>query len=499
MSILIIIYALAAIALAVYGFNSLLHTAAFVWLRWFKPLPAQSTQRPASSTDPGLPTVVVQLPIYNERYVVERLIDSVAALNYPSNRLHIQVLDDSTDDTVAIARAKVAHYKARGLQIDYLQRPHRSGYKAGALAYGLGRTQAKLVCIFDADFVPPADFLLRVVPHFADPTIGLVQARWGHLNANHSLLTRAQAFFLDGHFGVEQYIRSRLGLLLNFNGSAGVWRRTCIEKSGGWQADTLAEDLDLSYRAQLLGWQLRYLPEVVVPAEIPSLLGAFKRQQFRWAKGSIQCLLKNGGRLLNSKESLIRKIEGLFHLSGYIVHPLMMVVLLLSLPLVVTGEFTRVHLGAIGLAGFGAPILFAASQLSLYPRAWFKRLLFLPTIIFLGPGLALNNTVAILEACLGRNPTLFLRTPKFQAETNNPLATNKEPVPYNLPIDWTTWVEFFLIIYTGLTTAQALQHATGLAPFMASYAIGFGYTTWLGVKQALFVNPKASAQAVPLD
>lgn len=501
MSTLIIIYAFAAIILALYGFNGLIYTTAFVWLRWIRPRKPQPTPLIALMSDPNLPTVVVQLPIYNERYVVERLIDAVATLEYPTDRLHIQVLDDSTDDTVALARAVVAQHKARGVHIDYIQRPQRKGYKAGALAYGLTRSQAEFVCIFDADFVPPADFLLRVMPQFADQTIGLVQTRWGHLNATHSLLTRAQALLLDGHFGVEQYVRSQLGLLMNFNGSAGVWRRTCIDESGGWQADTIAEDLDLSYRAQLQGWRLRYLPEVVVPAEIPTLLAGFKRQQFRWAKGSIQCVLKNGGRLINSHESLARKIEGLLHLTGYIVHPLMMVVLLLSLPLVVTGEFNRVHLGAIGLAGFGAPIMFAVSQLALYPKGWFKRTLFLPTIVFLGPGLALNNTVAIIEACLGRNPTLFLRTPKFQIENKLGRANTKEKevVPYNLPIDWTTWAEIFLVIYTGLTTAQAMLHAPGLAPFMASYAIGFGYTAWLGVKQSLFLNTKSTAHVVPLD
>ena len=501
MSTLIIIYAFAAIILALYGFNGLIYTAAFAWLRWIRPRKSQPTPLTASISDPNLPTVVVQLPIYNERYVVERLIDAVAALEYPIDRLHIQVLDDSTDDTVALARAVVAQHKARGVHIEYIQRPQRNGYKAGALAYGLTRSQAEFVCIFDADFVPPADFLLRVMPQFADQTIGLVQTRWGHLNATHSLLTRAQALLLDGHFGVEQYVRSQLGLLMNFNGSAGVWRRTCIAEAGGWQADTIAEDLDLSYRAQLQGWRLRYLPEVVVPAEIPTLLAGFKRQQFRWAKGSIQCVIKNGGRLINSNESLVRKIEGLLHLTGYIVHPLMMVVLLLSLPLVVTGEFNRVHLGAIGLAGFGAPIMFAVSQLALYPKGWLKRVLFLPTIVFLGPGLALNNTVAIIEACLGRNPTLFLRTPKFQTENKLGLANTKEKdvVPYNLPIDWTTWAEIFLVIYTGLTTAQAMQHASGLAPFMASYAIGFGYTAWLGVKQTLFLNTKSTAHVVPLD
>ncbi|MBM4423125.1 MAG: glycosyltransferase [Chloroflexi bacterium] len=482
MSLLAMLYALAVIVLTLYGFNAIIYTLIFIHANWIAPRRAHTPPAPAE-----WPTVTVQLPIFNERYVVERLIDSIVALDYPADRLHIQVLDDSTDDTAALARAKVAHHCARGVNIEYIQRPHRVGFKAGALAYGLTRTASDFIAVFDADFTPPADFLKRIIPHFNDARVGMAQARWGHINADYSLLTRAQAMMLDGHFGIEQHARAQTGLFLNFNGSAGVWRRACIEDAGGWEADTLAEDLDLSYRAQLKGWRLRYLPDLVVPAEIPTLLGAFKRQQFRWAKGSIQCVRKHAAQIILSRESAWRKLQALLHITAYIVHPLMTLVVLMSLPLALTGEISRIHLGAIGLAGFGAPIMFAVSQFALYPD-WHQRLSFLPTILFLGPGIAVSNTWAVIEALIGRNPTLFLRTPKFDAQgkakTDRPSGT----AAYGLPVDWTTWAEIALMFYSAITTVIALQCAPGLAPFTASYAIGFGYTAYLGLRQSLGIR-----------
>ncbi len=491
MSLLVALYLIAALLLAIYALNNLIFMVVFIWFNWLKPRRRAPVGRAPAPPPPGQwPTVVIQLPIYNERFVVERLIDSVAAIDYPAERLQIQVLDDSTDDTVALARARVAHHRARGVNIDYLHRPQRTGHKAGALAYGLSRTAAEFIAVFDADFTPPADFLRRVMPLFSDAKVGLVQARWGHLNPDYSLLTYAQSFLIDAHFAIEQLGRSRLGLLMSFNGSGGVWRRACIEGAGGWEADTLTEDLDISYRAQLRGWRLEYLPDLVVPAELPTLLGGFKRQQFRWAKGSIQCLLKNGGRLLNSAEPLIRKAQGLFHLSGYLIHPLMLIVILLSLPLALTGELTRAHLGAMGLIGFGAPLVFSLSQIGLYPGRWRKRLLFLPTILLLGPGLAPSNTLAVIEALIGRNPTLFLRTPKFRVESR--AKFKGQPPAYSLPVDWTTWADFFFMFYTALTTTYALQHAPILALFTASYACSFGYSAYLGLRQSLGVKAEST-------
>lgn len=480
MELFALLYAITTLGLAIYGFNALLFALTFLWLRWRRPPP------PPLILPAEWPTVTVQLPIYNERFVVERLIESVAALDYPPDRLAIQVLDDSTDDTVALARAKVAHCKARGLNIEYIQRPDRSGFKAGALAYGLQRTTSELVAVFDADFVPPPDFLRRMIPTFTDERVGMVQARWGHLNAEYSSLTRAQAIMLDGHFGLEQVVRNRIGLLMNFNGSAGVWRRQCILDAGGWQADTIAEDLDLSYRAQLRGWKLRYRADVVVPAEIPTLLGAFKRQQSRWAKGSIQTVRKVGWQLVTSSSlSSWHKLQGLLHLTGYLVHPLMAILILISLPLVMSSEVSQVHLGAIGLGGFGAPMAFAVAQWTLYPD-WRKRLQYLPALVLLGAGIAASNSWAFIEALIGRNPTLFLRTPKLQVEGRNKKSNAPgSTAAYGLPIDWTTWADIFLMLYCFVTAIAALKRAPGLAPFMLVYTVGFGYTAFLALKQSL--------------
>src|SRR5574341_398096 len=281
---LIVIYFFAATSLSIYGFNYLLMS----WFYWRKR--GEAPPRPALD-DP--PRVTVQLPIYNELYVVERVIDSAVALDWPRDRLQVQVLDDSDDETTQIAQARVDYFRRRGMDITLIRRTNREGFKAGALAAGLEGANGEFIAIFDADFVSPPDFLKQIIPHFAGRhDLGLVQTRWGHLNANYSTLTRVQALALDGHFVVEQSARQRNSLFMNFNGSAGVWRRACIEDAGGWQADTLSEDLDLSYRAQMRGWRIGYAPDVVVPGELPSQVEAFKKQQFRWAKGSFQVVRK---------------------------------------------------------------------------------------------------------------------------------------------------------------------------------------------------------------
>ena len=439
-------------------------------------------QAPDAPPPKEWPSVTVQLPIFNERFVIERLIDAAAALDYPPDRLSIQVLDDSTDETARLAQARVAYYREQGLNIVYLPRKDRSGFKAGALAHGLTTAPGDFIAVFDADFVPPRDFLRRVMPYFAEPKVGMVQARWGHLNAKHSSLTRAQALTLDGHFIVEQTARSRAGLLMNFNGSAGVWRRECIQDAGGWQADTVAEDLDLSYRAQLAGWQLRYLPDVVAPAELPPLLMAFKRQQFRWAKGSIQCLRKLGGRLLASSLSPWRKLQGLLHLSGYLLHPLMLALVLLGLPLIFVCDPGTLPLGALGVAGFAPVIVFALSQWDAYPD-WWQRFAYFPVLVLLGGGVALNNTWAVIEALVGRNPTLFLRTPKFHTEGESAGRVNQGG-SYDLPVDWTTWGELALAFYCLVEALIAFSRAPGLAPFLMMYALGYTYTAGLSLWQS---------------
>ncbi|UCC63528.1 MAG: glycosyltransferase family 2 protein [Anaerolineae bacterium] len=472
-TLLTAIYFLLVAGLALYGFNALFLSALFLRHR------RRRVKVPELDEWPG---VTVQLPLFNERFVVERLIDSVASLDYPRTRLSIQVLDDSTDETGALAQARVAHYQTRGVNIAYLRRKERTGFKAGALAYGLTRAPGDFIAVFDADFCPPPDFLQRVMPHFNDPRVGMVQARWGHLNAEYSVLTRAQALALDGHFVVEQTARSRANLLLNFNGSAGVWRRECIADAGGWQADTVAEDLDLSYRAQIAGWQLRYLPDVVAPAEVPPFLTAFKRQQFRWAKGSIQCLRKLGGHLLRSSLSPWRKVQGLLHVGGYLIHPLMLAMVLIGLPLICVRNPGSLPLSALGVAGFAPPVVFALSQWATYPD-WRQRFAYFPILVLLGAGVALNNTWAVWEALAGRNPSLFLRTPKFRSEGQDSGRVGQAGT-YNLPVDWTTWGELALALYCLVEAIVAVSRAPGLAPFLITYAMGYAYTAGLGLWQS---------------
>ena len=477
------VYSTALLGMSILGLNMLFLTMVTIivrlpWPRRIRPLPPMA--------DDEWPTVLVQLPVFNERYVVDRLIDAVAALDYPAERLTIQVLDDSTDDTSTFARSRVAYYRARGRSITYLHRTDRSGFKAGALAAGLEAADGEFVAIFDADFVPPVDFLRRTIPEFSrDPRIAAVQTRWEHLNHADDALTRAEALALDGYFGVEQLARSRLGLLMVFNGSAGLWRRTAIADAGGWQGDTLAEDLDLSYRAQLLGWRMTYLPNVASPAELPTTMAAFKRQQFRWAKGSFQVLRKLGPRLLTSNTTLFRKLAGILHLSSYFGNVLLIVSLLLSLPVVLLDHGqTPMHWGLVGLAGFGPPVLGAVAQLTMR-KDWPKRLLYYPVLILVGIGLTFSNTLATWEAIWGAHND-FLRTPKAPPGGEAVRA-------YALPLDWTTWAETFLAFYALVTGMLALELAHGLAPFIFLYAIGFGFTAALGFAQAHVVEQRQTA------
>ncbi len=466
-------YSFVLVGLALYGFNALLYSALFLRYRH-----AAFNQSSPTVAQNDLPSVTVQLPVFNEKLVVERLIDTVVALDYPAKKLSIQVLDDSTDDTISLARARVAFHRQHGVNIEYVRRPERTGFKAGALAHGLQSAPGKFIAIFDADFVPPRDFLRKVMPHFQNPQVGMVQARWGHLNATANAFTRAQALALDGHFVVEQTVRSQSGLLMNFNGSGGVWRRAAIDDAGGWQSDTIAEDLDLSYRAQLRGWKLVYLPTVVAPAEIPPLLTAFKRQQFRWAKGAIQALKKYGGQLLRAPLSPWQKIQAYLHLSGYLVHPLMLVMIVLGLPVILVRDPGTLPVGALGVAGFAPPILFALSQWGAY-RNWANRFAYFPFLVLFGGGIMLNNSWAVFEAFTGRNPREFLRTPKFRTQSGMRRASD-----YVLPVDWTTWGELLLGGYCWVEAAVAISRAPGLAPFLLMYALGFTVTAGLGLWQS---------------
>jgi cellulose synthase/poly-beta-1,6-N-acetylglucosamine synthase-like glycosyltransferase len=483
------LYTFAVFGLAVWGLQSLALTGLFLFYRHRQHGFSSPAALPTENLTPGdWPTVTVQLPLYNERHVVERLVAAACALDYPTDRLTIQVLDDSTDDTAQLAEALVADYRSRGIDIRCLHRRHREGYKAGALAAGLAATHSDFVAIFDADFLPPSDFLKRLLPQFhGHPRAGVIQARWGHLNAGYNALTRAQALALDGHFVVEQTARGRSGLPLNFNGSAGIWRRSCIEQAGGWQSDTLAEDLDLSYRAQLQGWQVVYAPEVVVPAEIPPQMAAYRHQQYRWACGSLQVLRKLLRPWLASPRLPAQRLGGLLHLGAYLAYPLMLLSLLASLPLALTGAHLPPVLRLASVAGLGPPAVFILSQWAAYP-SWHKRLAALPGLFFLGLGLMLNNTCAVLNAFIGR--PAFTRTPKFNLAARD---QGWRRSAYVLKPDGMVWGQLALTAYAALTLVVAIHQMSELVPYLTMMLIGGIYVTWWELAPIFLARPNAGA------
>lgn len=378
----------------------------------------QTTIRPPDPKE--WPLVCVQLPIYNERYVVKRLLKSIAEFDYPREKLHIQVLDDSNDSTSKLVSRLVKLLKGKGYFIDHVQRVKRTGYKAGALEYGLKNTQADFIAIFDADFFPKPDFLKQSIPYLMQAGIGMVQTCWGHVNRNYSLLTRLQAIFLDAHFKIEHLARNRSGRFFNFNGTAGVWRRQAIKDAGGWQHDTLTEDLDLSYRAQLAGWKFLYLPDIVAPAELPVEMNAYKSQQHRWAKGSVQTALKLIPSIKRSNFPFFIRLEAIVHLSNNLAYLLMVIPAILLVPAL---KF-QIEMNLEWLL-FVYFFTFLASTLSViiyysftikdvYGKIW-PNILYLPALIAIGIGLSLNNGRAALEAILGLRSE-FKRTPKFLIE-----------------------------------------------------------------------------------
>ena len=468
-----IVYAATALMLAAYALNTLILVILFLRHR--------TRLQPRADLD-HFPRVTVQLPVYNEALVIDRLIHAAARLDWPRDRLQIQVLDDSTDETTRLAQGCVDGYRSAGFDIELVRRPDRSGFKAGALREGLRRATGELIAIFDADFVPGADWLRRTVPYFVDrPRLGMLQTRWSHLNREYSLLTRAQAIALDGHFVVEQTARQRSGLLLSFNGTAGIWRRSCIIQAGGWQSDTICEDLDLSFRAQLGGWKCLYLPDVAAPAEIPPQLAALKRQQFRWAKGSVQCLKKLAARVAMSEQPLAVRGMALVHLSSYLVHPLLLLSLLATLPLMLLPDPPAVSLGFVGLLSLAPPLMYALAQITLYPGHWLRHYASLPVLMLLGTGIALSNTRGVAEAVLGVN-NVFQRTPKFRIEGHNGKWQDR---PYTLPVDGIVVGELALAAYALAAAVTAWSHGyVHMIPFLMLYVGGFGCVGGLGVWEA---------------
>ena len=461
-----VLYALASVVLFVFGLN-------LGWLAWQHRKQGGLRPSPEAHEPDVWPPVTVQLPLYNEPFVVDRLLDAAAQLDYPGP-FEIQVLDDSTDDTRQRAAARIAHWQDRGVDIRHVTRPDRNGYKAGALAYGLARSKGDFVAVFDADFVPPPDFLRRTVPVLcADDGLGLVQARWSHINGGEALLTRIQSALLDTHFVVEQDVRAGAGLLMNFNGTAGLWRRACIDSAGGWQSDTLTEDLDLSYRAQLGGWRFRFLGDVTVPAEIPATAAAWRQQQFRWTKGAAETARKLLGPVWRSGIRLGAKVQATLHLGNFAVYPALLVAALLHAPLLVarslgTGPgdlyFAALAPGIIAFAG----VLFAhgATLRALYPD-WRRRLRYEPALLAASLGLAVGNTRAVAQALVGRR-TAFVRTPKAGAAGGRAALRVR-------PERAVVWAERLLALYSlgGLAALVAAGAWEGVG-FQALFVAGFG-------------------------
>jgi cellulose synthase/poly-beta-1,6-N-acetylglucosamine synthase-like glycosyltransferase len=455
---------LAATILAIYSASFFILMAIYVRTR---------KQPPAAPpvADDDLLSVTLQLPVYNERHVVERLLDAVGALDYPRDKLYVQVLDDSTDETTRLLQAKVTKWRARGLHIGLLRRADRRGYKAGALAYGLTRSHTDTVGIFDADFVPAPNFLRRVMPHFnADPRVALVQARAAHLNVDYNLLTRAQALAIDQHFAIEQVARSRGNLPMAMNGTAGIWRRATIDDAGGWAADTLTEDLDLSYRAFLKGWRFRYVVDVAVPGEVPPQLMAYKVQQARWAKGSTQCLKKHARPLLTSDLTVLQKVMGLLHLGQYAIQPVVLLLFVLTPLVLLTGGFATLPLGPLGAAGIAPPVIIAMGQIALY-RDWPRRLLYFPVLMLITTGMMLSNTRAVWDGLRSTGPNEFKRTPKFRTVRRGDSWLD---ALYAVRPDWTTLGELGLGAYAVLGLGIAVWRFPPMIPYMIVYVLAFG-------------------------
>lgn len=432
-----------------------------------------------------LPVVTVQLPVYNEIYVVERLIDAACRLDYPKDRLQIQVLDDSTDETSQRARRAVERYAGEGFDIVHLHRSNRVGFKAGALEEGLRTAKGQFVAVFDADFLPSPDFLQRVIHFFTDPSVGMVQTRWGHLNGDYSLLTKVQAMLLDAHFVLEHGARSRSGRFFNFNGTAGIWRREAIDTSGGWQHDTLTEDLDLSYRAQLAGWRFVFVPAVVSPAELPVEMNGFKSQQHRWAKGSVQTCRKLLPMILQSDVPLGIKIESFFHLSANFNYVLMVALSLLMFPSMVIrysmgwSEMLIIDVPLFVAATLSVMHFYVVAQRELH-RDWAARLKYLPLLMAIGIGLAVNNARAVIEALVDR-PSEFTRTPKYGIERGTDQWLGKK---YRQSLVVQPIAELALGLYFTAAVLYALAHQIyGTLPFLMLFQFGFLYVGLLSVIQ----------------
>ncbi|MGC9453541.1 MAG: cellulose synthase family protein [Phycisphaerae bacterium] len=471
------VYTFALVAVAVYGFHR--YALVYLFLRHRRKNPKPSGR----FTE--LPRVTVQLPMYNEKYVARRIIEQTCRIDYPREKLQIQVLDDSTDHTCRIARKAVERARAQGFDIEYIHRENREGFKAGALANGMKTAKGEFITIFDADFVPHPEILKRSIHYFTDPRVCVVQTRWEHLNRADSLLTRSQAILLDGHFAIEHIARNRSQRFMNFNGTAGTWRRSAIEDAGGWQHDTLTEDLDLSFRAQLKGWKFVFLPDLTAPAELPPEMAAFKAQQFRWTKGGTQTALKLLPRLLLSKAPLKVKVEGFFQLTCFSMHLYMLLLVVMMFPAmylrtvpVERGTFWRgaFDISIFALATMSATVFYVASQYQLF-RDWRTALKYMPVLMALGVGLSVSNSKAIIEAMIGRKSD-FIRTPKYGGP-RRPARKKPGGGQGRRKRNLLPYVEMLFGVYMGICAVWSVFsfRAAITAPFLVIFTFGFFYVS----------------------
>jgi len=488
---LLIPYFIVMVILAFYG----IHRYQLVWLYFKnKKNAAKWNEPPMRFAEGQLPFVTIQLPIFNEQFVIDRLIDAVCRLEYPRDRFEIQLLDDSTDETTGVAREIVERY-ARGFAgmapqpIVYLHRSNRHGYKAGALDKGLDVARGEFVAIFDADFVPPPRWVMQVIDHFAEPEIGMVQTRWTHLNRNYSFLTQVEAILLDGHFVLEHGGRSRAGVFFNFNGTAGMWRRQAIFDGGGWQHDTLTEDTDLSYRSQMAGWKFKYLPEVECPSELPIEMTAFKTQQARWAKGLIQTSIKLLPIIFRSKEPRRIKIESVYHLTANMSYPLMVVMSALLMPAMICRfyqgwfQMLLIDVPLFTASSFSIAVFYVASQRVLFPKTWMKTFLYLPFLMALGIGLTVTNTKAVMEALFGIK-SAFVRTPKYRVAKK---GEKSQAAKYRKRLVLAPWIELAFGAYFFLAILYTFSnHNYFTAPFLILFVVGYWYTGLMSLLQGRF-------------
>lgn len=485
-TIIIVPYMICSLLLLFYGLNTYYIVSLFLRKRHSNEPDDVATEAAFAERFDGsaaeLPLVTTQIPLYNEINVAERVIRAVAAINYPQDRHEIQVLDDSDDGTVSLVDRVAAELRGHGHWIEVVRRPDREGYKAGALATGMAQCRGEYIAIFDSDFVPPAEFLRRSLPHlWADPGVGLVQARWDHLNREQNWLTRAQSIGIDGHFVVEQTARNRNGLFMNFCGTAGVWRRTAIEEAGGWLHDTVTEDLDLSYRAQLAGWRFHYLPSLRVPAELPATYGAFKSQQSRWAKGTLQTARKMLPRVWRTPMPLMCKLQATVHLTHYTLHLQMAVLAVLVLPLMLSfrsgiGLYESIlFLSFLIPAALGPSIGYGVCQYYGHPSDWRRRLLYLPFLLVVGFGICLSNGKAVLEGLFGNDCT-FVRTPKSGFNVLKHYGEKRH---------WLPRFEILFGAYCALTVGVLLMISQyELIPFVLVYMFGFSLVGWRSLREA---------------